>query len=66
MPEQSNFPKIKVSVELYRCWNDFEGRRKTRRIAVLPNVSDELLDLLKKEYPKPNYWVRLITEIFEL
>lgn len=50
----------RVTCELYVCYKD----RKKRRIAVLPDADDELVELIKNHYPKPKYWVRLITELF--
>lgn len=51
----------RVTVEIYRICIRTNSRR---RIARLPDADDELLDMLKKKYPKPFYWVRLITELF--
>lgn len=52
--------KQRFTVELYVC---IQGLRN-RRIASLPNADDELVEILKKKYPKPRYWVRLITELW--
>ena len=49
----------RVTVELY-----VQGTKKRMRLAQLPNATDELVDVLKKNYPQPQYWVRLITELF--
>lgn len=49
----------RVTVELY-----YQGPKKRIRLARLPNATDELVDILKKNYPQPKYWVRLITELF--
>lgn len=49
----------RVTVELY-----VQGTTKRIRVARLPNATDELVDILKKNYPYPKYWVRLITELF--
>lgn len=51
----------RVTVEVYRICIRTNSRR---RIARLPNADDEFVDMLKKKYPKPFYWVRLITELF--
>ena len=48
--------KVKVDVEIYSYTSN-----KSRKIAYLPSPSDELVELLKKEYPRPRYWVRLLT-----
>lgn len=52
--------KQRVTCELYACYRD----RKNRRIASLPDADDELVEMLKKKYPQPRYWVRLITELW--
>ena len=49
----------RVTVELY-----YQCKNKRMRIALLPNASDELVDILKKTYTKPKYWVRIMTELF--
>ena len=49
----------RVTCELYTCY----GNHKSRRIAVLPNADDELVEIIKSKYPQPKYWVRLITEL---
>ena len=49
----------RVTVELY-----VQGKTQRMRLAQLPNATDELVDVLKKNYPQPKYWVRLITELF--
>lgn len=41
-----------------------QGKTKRNRLALLPNATDELVEVLKKNYPQPKYWVRLITELF--
>lgn len=48
--------KVRVDVEIYSYCSS-----KPRKIAFLPSPSDELVEQLKKEYPRPRYWVRLIT-----
>lgn len=52
--------KQRVTCELYVCYD----HKRTRRIAVLPDADDELVDMIKLKYPQPKYWVRLITELF--
>ena len=52
--------KQRVTVELYM----FIQGRKNRRIACLPDADDELVEMLKKKYIQPKYWVRLITELW--
>lgn len=37
---------------------------KYRRIASLPNADDETLDFLQRKYPKPEFNVRVVTELF--
>lgn len=49
----------RVTVELY-----VQGTTKRMRMAQLPNATDELVSVLKKNYPQPKYWIRLITELF--
>lgn len=49
----------RVTAELY-----VQGHTKRIRLAQLPNATDELVEVLKKNYPQPKYWVRLITELF--
>lgn len=49
-----------VTVELY----SYSGRTR-RRIAVLPHASDELVEELKRLYPRPRYWVRLVCTLFD-
>lgn len=53
--------KQRVTCELYMC---FQSSQKNRRIAVLPDADDDLVDMIKEKYPQPRYWVRLITELF--
>lgn len=52
--------KQRVTCELYVCLKN----SRNRRIAVLPDSDDELIEMLKKKYPQPKYWVRLITELW--
>lgn len=49
----------RVTVELY-----YQCKTKRMRLALLPNATDELVEVLKKNYPQPRYWVRSITELF--
>lgn len=51
----------RVTVEVYQIVVRNNSRR---RIASLPDADDELVDMLKKKYPQPRYFVRLITELF--
>ena len=51
----------RVTVEVYQIVIRNNSRR---RIATLPDADDELVDMLKKKYPQPRFWVRLITELF--
>ena len=37
---------------------------KYRRIASLPNADDETLEFLQRKYPKPEFNVRVVTELF--
>lgn len=49
----------RVTLELYQ-----HIRTGWRRIASLPDCDDELCDLIKKKYYKPNFHIRLLTELF--
>ena len=51
----------RVTVEIYQVLVRTNSRR---RIASLPDADDELVDMLKRKYPQPRFWVRLITELF--
>ena len=50
-----------MTVEVYQV---FVRTNFRRRIASLPDADDELVDILKRKYPQPRFWVRLITELF--
>ena len=52
-----------VYAEIYQYYGLYPNR-KSRRIARLPDVDDELVEMLKIKYPKPRFWVRLVTEMF--
>lgn len=52
-----------VYAEIYQYYGSYPDC-KTRRIARLPDVDDELVEMLKAKYQKPRFWVRLVTELF--
>lgn len=58
--------KVSQRIELFERVRirGLSDRPRYRRIAILPNADDELEEFLKLKYPKPNFYIRIVTEIF--
>lgn len=52
---------VRQRLELYQRCRD---RDHFRRIASLPNADDKLIDFMEAKYKKPNFVVRVVTELF--
>lgn len=58
---------IRLRIEVYQRPNVKYYRDrvpKYKRIASLPNADAEILKLLQRKYPKPEFNIRVVTEIF--
>lgn len=56
---------VRQRIEMYQRLNVNRGcGSKYRRIASLPNADDDTLEFLKSKYPKPEFNIRVVTELF--
>ena len=58
--------KVCKRIEVYQCIRSgyHPDKPQYRRIASLPDADDELEDFLKQKYQRPDFNIRIVTEIF--